>query len=421
MLDVKWIVKNPEECDRMLARKGCEPVANKISDMYEQVKQTKQLIENLQHARKEKAQALGSMKDKSSQAFVALRKDAQDLNDKIKELSSDLSIEEEMNSLLQALPNFPHEEVPDGDDESMNKEIRKWGEPRQIEGAKQHFELGENLGMMDFTQTAKFSGSRFVSLKSDLARLERALVSFMMDVQTREFEFTEMSVPQLVRDEAMYGAGQLPKFAEDSFETTNNYRLIPTAEVPLVNMVREMIIPREDLPMRLVSHTQCFRSEAGSAGRDTRGMIRLHQFGKVELVTISTPDEAEREHEHILNAAETVLKRLDLPYRVVELCTGDIGFTHKRAFDIEVWLPGQNKYREISSCSNCGDFQARRIKARYKEFGDKETTLVHTQNGSGLAVGRTLVAILENYQNEDGTITVPKALVDYMGGIEKIG
>jgi seryl-tRNA synthetase len=289
-------------------------------------------------------------------------------------------------------------------------------EPTTIDNAKEHYELGEALGMMDFQMTAKMSGSRFVTLKGDLAKLERALVSFMLDIHTSEFGFYEMSPPALVRPSAMYNTGQLPKLADDSFVTTNDYRLIPTGEVPLTNMVADSIIPREELPIRYVAYTPCFRSEAGSAGRDTHGMLRVHQFGKVELVTISVPEESEAEHEHMLSASETILQKLEIPYRVMLLCSGDIGFASKKTYDIEAWLPGQNKYREISSVSNCGDFQARRMKARYKEFGAKDTTLLHTLNGSGLAVGRTLIAIMENYQNPDGSITVPEALISYMGG-----
>jgi seryl-tRNA synthetase len=271
--------------------------------------------------------------------------------------------------------------------------------------------------MMDFEQTAKISGSRFVTLKGALARLERAIISFMLDTHTEEFQFEEMSPPALVRPEAMYNTGQLPKLAEDSYVTEDGkFRLIPTGEVPLTNMVADSILKREELPIRYVAYTECFRSEAGSAGKDTRGMIRNHQFGKVELVTITVPEESEFEHERMLNAAEEILKRLELPYRVMLLCSGDMGFSAQKTFDLEVWLPGQKKYREISSISNCGDFQARRMKARYKEFGATNTTFVHTLNGSGLAVGRTIVAILENYQNADGSITIPEALRPYMGG-----
>jgi seryl-tRNA synthetase len=302
----------------------------------------------------------------------------------------------------------------------MNKLVRTHGEQTKIPSAKQHFEIGEHLGMMDFVQTAKISGSRFVTLKADLARLERALINFMIDIHTKEFEFQELSPPYLVRPQAMYNVGQLPKFQYDSFETTTDYRLIPTGEVPLTNMVADSILAREILPTRYVAYTPCFRSEAGSAGRDVRGMIRMHQFSKVELVTITTPDESENEHEFMLNAAEEVLRRLDLSYRVMLLCSGDTGFQSKKTYDLEVWLPGQHQYREISSCSNCGDFQARRMKARYKEFGRTDTTFVHTLNGSALAIGRTIIAILENYQNSDGSITIPDALISYMGGIDRI-
>lgn len=419
MLDIKWIRENPAEFDKAMVSRGSKPVSAEILALDQDKRELTTLIQQLQHARREKAKSLGFVKDKTSKEFERVKKDAEDINDKIEELTAKLN-DAELNNILDSLPNIPAPEVPEGRDEKNNVEIRKHGVIKQILNPKQHFELGENLAMIDFVQTAKISGSRFVTLKSHIARLERALMNFMLDIHTKEFGFTEISPPLLVKDEAMYGVGQLPKFADDSFYTTTGYRLIPTSEVSLTNMVADTIIPREQLPMRLTAYTPCFRSEAGSAGRDTRGMIRLHQFSKVELVSITAPEESEEEHEYITHAAETILKRLELPYRVMLLCKGDMGFSSKKTYDFEVWLPGQNKYREISSCSNCGDFQARRMKARFKEFGSNQTKFAHTLNGSGLAIGRTIVAILENYQNEDGSISVPKALIPYMDGLTKI-
>lgn len=420
MLDIKWIRENPKEFDRLIKMRGYEPLSSKILNLDEERRQLITLIQQLQHARKEKSKALGYLKDKSPKDFENAKKDVHDLKEKIDQLNNKLSEDMELENLLDSLPNLPDEEVPFGLDESSNKELKKTGNIKFVPKAMEHFEIGENLNMMDFQQTAKISGSRFVTLKGDLALMERALINFMIDIHTKEFGFLEISPPYIVRESAMYGVGQLPKFADDSFLTTDGFRLIPTSEVTLVNMVSDMILNRDELPMRLVAHSPCFRSEAGSAGKDTRGMIRLHQFHKVELVSITTPDQSDFEHEYMLNAAETILKRLDIPYRVMLLCSGDMGFSAKKTYDIEVWLPGQRKYREISSCSNCGDFQARRMKARYKETQDSDTIFVHTLNGSGLAVGRTMVAILENYLNEDGSVTVPDILVDYMGGIDRI-
>jgi len=421
MLNIKWIRENQELFDEKLKQRFIKPMAKKIEELDGKKRKITNLMQEFQHARKVKSKILGNMNSKSGEEFEGLQRDVKDINEKLEELEQDLNNNNELNELLNTLPNIPEEEVPYGLDESMNKLIRTYGEINLNSLNKQHFELGTKLNLMDFEQTAKIiSGSRFVTLKGDLAKLERALINFMLDVHTKEFDFFEISPPVLVRDAAMYNSGQLPKFAEDSFETTNGYRLIPTAEVPLVNMVADTIIAREKLPMRLVAYTPCFRSEAGSSGRDTRGMIRLHQFGKVELVSITTPEESKNEHEYITSVSEAILQKLELPYRVMLLCTGDMGFAAQKTYDIEVWLPGQKQYREIASCSNCGDFQARRMKARYKEFGSSETTLVHTLNASGLPIGRTMVAILENYQNEDGSITVPEVLVNYMGGLQKI-
>jgi seryl-tRNA synthetase len=326
-----------------------------------------------------------------------------------------------LNDLLASLPNIPAPDVPPGNDEAENAEVRRWGTPFAIANPKDHSTLGEALGLLDFEAAARMSGSRFTVLKGELARLERALGQFMLDFQTREHGYLEVSPPLLVRDEAVFGTGQLPKFAEDLFHTTDGRWLIPTAEVSLTNLVREQITPEEELPLRLTALTPCFRSEAGASGKDTRGMIRQHQFYKVELVSIATPEQSDAEHERMVECAEAVLKRLELPFRTVLLCTGDMGFTARRTYDLEVWLPSEGRYREISSCSNCGDFQARRMDARSKAAGEKGTSFVHTLNGSGLAVGRTLVALMENYQDEDGRIAIPQALHPYLPGLTHIG
>ncbi|WP_332654796.1 serine--tRNA ligase [Brevundimonas sp.] len=321
----------------------------------------------------------------------------------------------ELRDLLAAQKNLAADDVPDGEDEAGNVEVSRWGEPRAGGPSKDHADLGEALGLLDFEAAARMSGARFAVLKGGLARLERAIGQFMLDVQTAEHGYLEVNPPYLVRDEAMFGTGQLPKFEEDLFRV-GEHLLIPTAEVSLTNLVREQILPEEQLaePMRLTALTPCFRAEAGSAGRDTRGLIRQHQFHKVELVSITRPEDSEAEHERMVRCAEVVLEKLGLPYRRMLLCKGDMGFSARKTFDLEVWLPSQGTYREISSCSNCGDFQARRMDARFKRAGEKKTEFVHTLNGSGLAVGRTLVAIMENYQDEDGRIAVPEALRRYM-------
>jgi seryl-tRNA synthetase len=419
MLDIKWIRNNTEEFDRLLATRGVASVSADILQYDEERRQVMTLIQQLQHSRKEKAKFLSFMKSKNSTEFEEIKRDANHINDKLEELTAKMNNDSRLEKMLEVLPNLPAADVPYGTDESMNKLVRSWGDTKADASAKQHFEIGEKLKMMDFEQTAKVSGSRFVTLKADLARLERALAAFMLDIHSKN-GFTEYSVPFLVRDDAMYNVGLLPKFSDDSFETTNKYRLIPTSEVPLVNMAFDTIFSEEELPLRMAAFSPCFRSEAGSAGRDTRGMIRLHQFSKVELVSVTTPEKSQEEHEFIVNAAEEVLKKLGLPYRIMLLCTGDMGFQSMKTYDLEVWMPGQQKYREISSCSNCGEFQARRLKARYKTSGAKETTLVHTLNGSALAVGRTMAALLENYRNQDGSVEIPVALRPYMGGMAKI-
>ena len=417
MLDIKWIRENEQEFSNLLQKRGIKLDSSIIVELDEEKRQLTTLVQQFQQAKNIKTKRLGSFKGVATKESGEIKRDVEHINEKLAELSAKMGQSDKLQKIMDNLPNLPAEDVPYGTDESMNKLIRTFKEPNVIENAKEHFELGTDLGMMDFEQTAKISGSRFVTLKGTLARLERAIINFMLDTHTEEFQFEEMSPPALVRPEAMYNTGQLPKLAEDSYVTEDGkFRLIPTGEVPLTNMVADSILKREELPIRYVAYTECFRSEAGSAGKDTRGMIRNHQFGKVELVTITVPEESGFEHERMLNAAEEILKRLELPYRVMLLCSGDMGFSAQKTFDLEVWLPGQKKYREISSISNCGDFQARRMKARYKEFGASNTTFVHTLNGSGLAVGRTIVAILENYQNADGSITIPEALRPYMGG-----
>lgn len=420
MLDIKWIRANTEKFDQLLAKRGLEPVSKKIIEFDEERRQISTIIQQLQHARKEKAKFLGFLKDKSSNEFEDAKRDANHINDKLEELNAQLNNDLRLSNILDNLPNLPADDVPEGTSEDMNQLVRKWGVIRDIESPKQHFEIGDNLDMMDFSQTAKISGSRFVTMRSSLAKLERALANFMLDTHVNELGFEEISCPFLVKNQAMYNVGLLPKFSEESFETTNHYRLIPTGEVPLVNLVADTILTEESLPLRFVTHTPCFRAEAGSAGKDTRGMIRLHQFSKVELVSITKPEDSQKEHEKILSAAEIILQKLELPYRVMLLCSGDMGFQSQKTFDIEVWMPGQAKYREISSCSNCGEFQARRMKARYKNKETQENVFVHTLNGSALAIGRTMAAIIENYQNADGSVEVPKVLLPYMGGVTKI-
>ena len=331
--------------------------------------------------------------------------------------NEDRALTAKLHDVLAAHPNMPDPGVPDGADEAGNVDVANWGKQRQFNFAtKEHADLGPALGL-DFETGAKISGSRFTFLRGQMARLQRALGQFMLDQQTLTNGYTECAPPLLVREEALFGTGQLPKFAEDNFQTTDGRWLIPTAEVSLTNSVREQILAETDLPIRMTALTPCFRSEAGAAGKDTRGYIRQHQFEKVELVSVCRPEDSAAEHERMTGAAESILQALDLPYRKMLLCAGDMGFTARKTYDLEVWLPGQNTYREISSISNCGDFQARRMNTRYRPDGTKGTEFVHTLNGSGLAVGRTLVAVLENYQQADGSVTVPDALLPYMGGI----
>jgi seryl-tRNA synthetase len=421
MHDIKFIRENPDIFDANMKRRGLDSISAKILAIDEQIRSVQTELQGLLSKRNDMAKNIGLAK-RNGEDVSALMAEGEELKKLIPELESKLEAHQNsLQSELDILPNFLSEDVPDGNNESDNKEIKKVGEKRNFDFTpKHHFELGEALGMMDFEQTSKLSGARFVTLKSGIARLERALVNLMLDNHTLEFGYTEIVHPALVRSNAVYGSGQLPKFEEDLFKTTNDYYLISTSEVFLTNLVADKIINEEELPLRFTAYSSCFRSEGGSAGKDTRGMIRQHQFSKVELVSITNEKDSFEEHEMMLAASESVLKKLDLPYRVVALCSGDIGFQSTKTYDIEVWLPGQNQYREIASCSNCLDFQARRMKGRFKRHSDKKNYFVHTLNGSGLPIGRTIIAIMENYQNADGSITIPDKLIPYMGGMKKI-
>jgi seryl-tRNA synthetase len=377
-------------------------------------------LQELQARRNEASKEIGKAKREGRDAD-ALMAEVAGLKDRIQQTEEEeRATGATLDGFLVSLPNLPAADVPDGPDETANVELRRIGEPPRINTALEHFDLGEKLGMMDFAAGAKLSGARFTVLRGKLARLERALGQFMLDLHVTEHGFTEVMPPLLVRDEAAFSTGQLPKFSEDLFRTNTGHWLIPTAEVPLTNLVSDRILDLEDLPLRMTALTPCFRSEAGAAGKDTRGMIRQHQFWKVEMVSVTGPDQSQAEHERMTECAETVLKRLGLPFRTIVLCTGDMGFSARKTYDIEVWLPGQNMYREISSVSNCGDFQARRMKARCRPRGEKNTQFVHTLNGSGVAVGRCLIAVMENFQQPDGSIIVPEALRPYMGGLDRI-
>src|SRR5712672_4171157 len=422
MHDIKWIRENPDAFDRGLARRGLPPESKRLLAIDERRRAVIGKLEHAQARRNAASKEIGEAKKKKDEAAAAkLMAEVAELKAAIPAMEAEeKSVSDELEKALAQIPNLPLPEVPDGTDEHGNVEHHKFGAKRDYAFApKQHFELGEALGQMDFETAAKLSGARFVVLKKGLARLERALGQFMLDLHTTEHGYTEVNPPLLVRDEVMYGTAQLPKFAEDQFRTTTDHWLIPTAEVPLTNLVRGSIVDEAELPVRLTACTPCFRAEAGAAGKDTRGMIRQHQFTKVELVSITTPEQSKDEHERMLSCAEQVLRKLDLHYRVVTLCAGDMGFAAQKTYDIEVWLPGQNMYREISSCSVCGDFQARRMNARYRTK-DRQVRHVHTLNGSGVAVGRALIAVLETYQQQDGSIAVPDALQGYMGGIKTI-
>ena len=428
MLDIKWIRDNPEALKHALMRRGqsadlAEATTSEAIRLDDARRVNIKSLQEAQERRNAASKEIGKAKASKDEARASelmeevarIKSFIQDGEAKERELDAAL------DTALSVIPNPPLDDVPEGPDESANVEHHRFGEPRQINWAKEHFELGEGLGMMDFERAAKLAGARFTVVKSHLARLERALGQFMINLHTIEHGYTEVIPPLMVRDEVMYGTGQLPKFSEDLFRTTDGRWLIPTAEVPLTNLVREEILEEKELPLRFTALTPCFRSEAGSAGRDVRGMLRQHQFNKVELVSITAQEKSIEEHERMLACAEEVLKRLGLAYRVVTLCTGDMGFGSRKTYDIEVWLPGQKKFREISSCSVCGDFQGRRMNARYRPTGEpKGTRFVHTLNGSGVAVGRALIAVMETWQNEDGSITVPDVLLPLMGGLTRL-
>ena len=424
MHDIRFIRENPEGFDAGLARRGLAPLSGEILALDQELRAVLTEMQQAQARRNEASKLIGQAKaQKNEDLAQSLMAEVAALKEKLPALEeAERQVQARLNARLAEIPNLPAADVPEGPDETANVEIRRWGTPRTLDfEPKDHVDVGAPLGL-DFEAGAKLSGARFVVLKGQIARLERALTQFMLDVQTQEHGYSETNVPYLVRSDAMMGTGQLPKFEEDLFKTTGEtpYYLIPTAEVSLTNLVREEILPTESLPLRLTAATPCFRAEAGAAGRDTRGMIRQHQFVKVELVSITTPEESDAEHERMTQCAETILQKLELPYRTVLLCTGDMGFSARKTYDIEVWLPAQNTYREISSCSNCGEFQARRMNARTRAKAEKNTRFVHTLNGSGLAVGRTLVALLENHQQADGSVVIPAALRPYLGGTERL-
>lgn len=421
MYDIKWIRENPEQFDKGLTRRGLQPRSAEVLDMDKKYRACQTDLQDMQSRRNDLSRQISEIKRTGGDAEVLMH-EVGSLKRAMAETEEEVRAWcEKIETFLAALPNAPADDVPDGPDESYNVEIRRWGEPRAFDFKPlEHDELGAKLGQMDFEQASKVSGARFVYLRGDLARLERALGQYMLDLHTEKHGFTEMEVPLLVSGDAVYGVGQLPKFEEDLFKTRDGFYLISTAEVSLTNYVADKILDEDSLPMRVTALTPCFRSEAGAAGKDTRGIIRQHQFYKVEMVCITTPEKSWEEHEYMTKCAEEVLQGLNLPYRVVCLSAGDMGFSSRKTHDLEVWLPGQNKYREISSVSNCWDFQARRMNARCKTKNQKGTRYVHTLNGSGIAVGRTLVAVMENYQQQDGSIVIPEALRKYMGGKEVI-
>src|SRR5215472_9900913 len=425
MHDLRAIRDNPEAFDRGLARRGLPPRAEEVLALDKDWRAAETRAQEAQATANRLARDIGIAKRTGGDATELMRQSGENKAAEAEFARKAAEVRTQIDELLATLPNLPADDVPDGPDETANVLQRTVGQPRQFNFApRPHEAIGDKLGMMDFARAAKLSGSRFVVLKGQLARLERAIAQFMLDLHTREFGYLEVAPPYLVRTETAYGTGNLPKAAEDMFQTTEasgGMWLIPTAEMPLTNLVAGEILDDKELPLRFTAWTPCFRSEAGAAGRDTRGMIRVHQFPKVELVSIAKPDESQAEHKRMTACAEEVLKRLGLAYRVMLLSSGDMGFAAQKTYDLEVWLPGQNAYREISSCSNCGAFQARRMNARYRPRGEKARPgYVHTLNGSGLAVGRTMIAILENYQRHDGTVTIPPALQPYMGGLELI-
>jgi seryl-tRNA synthetase len=420
MFDIKKIRENPKEFDSSLVKRNFAPCSAELITIDEDNRKAIAEAQALQEERNSKSKLIGEYTSSGK------TEEANKLKDEVSSIKSEMheleikqkDIAEILKNRLSIIPNLAANEVPTGGEEA-NQEIKVSGEKIDLGfEAKEHFDLGENLGLMDFETAAKISGSRFVIQRGSLARLERSISNFMLDLHTTEFDYQEVNVPILVKKDALYGTGQLPKFEEDLFKTINDYYLIPTAEVPLTNMTRDTILNSADLPLRFVAHTPCFRSEAGAAGRDTRGIMRQHQFYKVELVSLTDEKSSKDEHERMLSCAEEVLKRLGLSYRIMLLASQDMGFSANKTYDIEVWLPGQKAYREISSCSNCGDFQSRRMNSRYKD--DNSTKFIHTLNGSGLAIGRTLIAIMENYQNSDGSISIPDVLQPYMNNLKNL-
>ncbi len=423
MHDIRAIRDNPDLYETAWAAKGSSGRVAEILELDAKLRAAQTAGQAAQAERNDASKKIGQAKaQKNEDEAQRLMAQVEALKGVLAEQAeAERAAGEALRDVLASLPNIPFPDVPKGADEHDNVEVRRWGEPFAISNPRDHVDIGEGLGLVDFEAAARMSGARFTVLKGQLARLERAIGQFMLDLQTLEHGYTEVSPPLLVNDAAAYGTDKLPKFADDLFQTTDGRWLIPTAEVPLTSLVMGQIVAEEELPMRVTALTPCFRSEAGASGRDTRGMIRQHQFYKVELVSITTPDQSEAEHERMVGCAEAVLKRLELPFRTMLLCTGDMGFGARKTYDLEVWLPSQGKYREISSCSNCGDFQARRMDARCKKAGEKGTRYVHSLNGSGLAVGRTLVAIMENYQDEGGRIAIPQALHPYLPGLTHIG
>ena len=422
MHDLKYIRENPQDFDAALIRRGAAPVAASILALDESRRAILTEMQNAQARRNEASKAIGAAMAKGDTATAeALKAEVAQLKDTLPSLEErERSAGAELESLVAGLPNLPAVDTPDGADETDNVEIARWGSPRNFDfEPRDHADVGPALGL-DFETGVAISGARFTFMRGQMARLNRALGQFMLDYQTAQRGYTECATPYLVRQESLFGTGQLPKFAEDNFQTTDGRWLIPTAEVSLTNSVREQILEESALPIRLTALTPCFRSEAGAAGRDTKGLIRQHQFEKVELVSILRPEDSAAEHERMVESAEGILQALQLPYRKMLLCTGDMGASARRTYDLEVWLPGQGLYREISSCSNCGDWQARRMNTRYRAAETKSNVFVHTLNGSGLAVGRTLVAVLENYQQADGSVIIPDALLPYMGGLTKL-
>ena len=419
MFDIKWIRDNPDEFDAGMARRGLDPQSPAILALDAARRDAQTRAQELQTERNSLSKQIGMLKSKGEDASEVMAQVSQSKDAQATIEAEAFEASTKLTDALAGLPNLPFDEVPDGKTEDDNVEVRRIGEPRAFDFTpKDHVDLGESLGMMDFEIAAKLAGARFVMLSGGLARMERALAAYMLDHNTVEFGYTEINPPALVNDKTMFGTGQLPKFGEDLFKTTDGYWLIPTAEVPLTNIIADNIVDEEELPKRFTAMTWCFRSEAGSAGRDTRGMIRQHQFTKVEMVSVTKPENSMDELERMTSCAEDILTKLGLPFRTVTLCVGDMGAGARKTYDIEVWLPGQDRYREISSCSVCGDFQARRMNGRYRIKGEKGTQFVHTLNGSGLAVGRTLIAVLENYQQADGSIEIPDVLQPYMGGLK---